>query len=100
LLLERRKKVSLSRDGWTVRVLLVLYAGFFLAALVIPLYLMVSRSFKDSAGNFIGLDNYVLYFQTPSLSTSISNSFFIASVSTPIVICVAFVYAYALQRLL
>lgn len=91
-------KIMLSRDDWIVRGLLVLYAGFFLVALVVPLYLMVSRSFKDSAGNFIGLDNYLLYFQTPALSNSISNSFFVAAVSTTIVIAVAFVYAYALTR--
>ncbi len=91
-------KIMLSRDDWMVRGLLVLYAGFFLVALVVPLYLMVSRSFKDSAGNFIGLDNYLLYFQTPALSNSISNSFFVAAVSTTIVIAVAFVYAYALTR--
>ena len=91
-------KIMLSRDDWMVRGLLVLYAGFFLVALVVPLYLMVSQSFKDSAGNFIGLDNYLLYFQTPALSNSISNSFFVAAVSTTIVIAVAFVYAYALTR--
>ena len=91
-------KIMLSRDDWMVRGLLVLYAGFFLVALVVPLYLMVSRSFKDSAGNFIGLDNYLLYFQTPAVSHSISHSFFVAAVSTTIGIAGAFVYAYALTR--
>ena len=91
-------RLALSRDDWTVRGLLFLYCGFFLIALAIPLYLMVKRSFLDKAGSFVGLDNYLLYFSTPSLSNSISNSFFIATTSTVIVISIAFVYAYALTR--
>ena len=90
--------LALSRDDWTVRGLLLIYGGFFLAALIIPLYLMVARSFQDKSGQFIGLENYLLYFQTPSLSNSISNSFFVATLSTVIVISIAFVYAYALTR--
>ena len=93
-----RRRHALSRDDWTVRGLLVVYGAFFLVALVVPLYLMITKSFQDKTGNFIGIDNYLLYFQTPALSNSIANSFFVATVSTVIVISIAFVYAYALTR--
>ena len=93
-----RRKNALDRDDWTVRVLLLLLAAFFLIALAIPLYLMIARSFLDPEGRFIGLANYLLYFQTPALSQSIANSFFVAGTSTVIVISLAFVYAYALTR--
>ena len=91
-------KLALDRNDWTVRVLLVLLAAFFLVALAIPLYLMIARSFLDADGRFIGLENYSLYFETRALSESISNSFFVAGTSTAIVISLAFVYAYALTR--
>ena len=93
-----RGKPALDRDDWTVRVLLALLAAFFLVALAIPLYMMISRSFLDPDGRFIGLANYSLYFNTPALSESIANSFFVAGISTVIVISLAFVYAYALTR--
>jgi iron(III) transport system permease protein len=93
-----RGKLELDRDDWVVRGLLVAFAGFFMVALAIPLYMMISRSFHDAKDNFVGLDNYWEYFNTPALSQSIYNSFFVASVSTVIVIIIAFLYAYALNR--
>ncbi|MCP4599077.1 MAG: putative 2-aminoethylphosphonate ABC transporter permease subunit [Proteobacteria bacterium] len=88
----------LDRDDWMVRGLLVAFTGFFLVALVIPLYMLISRSFHDAEDNFVGLDNYWEYFTTPALSQSIYNSLFVAVISTTIVITIAFVYAYALNR--
>ena len=93
-----RDKPVLDRDDWMVRWLLLLLAGFFAIALVIPLYMMFSRSFRDASGNFIGLENYWTYFDTAALSQSINHSFFISAVSTVIVTVLAFVYAYALTR--
>jgi iron(III) transport system permease protein len=95
---QARGKPVLDRDDWVVRGLLVAFASFFLVALAIPLYMMISRSFHDARDNFVGLDNYWEYFSTPALSQSIYNSFFVASVSTVIVIIIAFTYAYALNR--
>jgi iron(III) transport system permease protein len=43
-----------------------------------------------------GLDNYVTYFSTPSLVNSISNSLFIAAISTAFTVVLAFGFAYAL----
>jgi iron(III) transport system permease protein len=91
-------KVELDRDDLLVRWLLVAFAGFFLVALAIPLGMMISRSFHDARDNFVGLANYWEYFDTPALSQSINNSFFVAAVSTAIVIVIAFTYAYALNR--
>ncbi|MDN2568097.1 putative 2-aminoethylphosphonate ABC transporter permease subunit [Aquibium sp. A9E412] len=46
----------------------------------------------------IGVQNYVEYFSTPSLVSSIRNSFFIASVSTVLTVGLAFGFAYAMNR--
>lgn len=91
-------KIILDRDDWIVRGLLVAFAGFFLVALAIPLYMLISHSFIDAQGNFVGLANYQEYFSTPALSQSIFNSIYVASISTVIVVVLAFFYAYALHR--
>ncbi|MDP7523205.1 MAG: putative 2-aminoethylphosphonate ABC transporter permease subunit [Arenicellales bacterium] len=88
----------LDADDWVVRVVLVVLGAFFLIALVVPLFMMVSRSVQNIRGEFVGLANYILYFQTPALFQSINNSFFVAGLSTAIVIVLAFGYAYALTR--
>lgn len=46
----------------------------------------------------VGLGNFKSYFSTPSLSNSIKNSVFIATISTIITVTLAFWFAYALSR--
>ena len=45
-----------------------------------------------------GLDNYITYFSTPALFRSIKNSLFISVLTTIITVCIAFGFAYALNR--
>ncbi len=75
-----------------------LLIAWMLVTLVLPLWALLSKSFQNQNGQFIGLANYVHYFSTPALFASVWNSLFIALVSTAIVLPLAFVYAYALQR--
>jgi iron(III) transport system permease protein len=63
-----------------------------------PLSLVLSKSFRDAEGDFIGLANYAIYFSTPSLIQSLWNSLWIAALTTAIVVPLAFTYAYALRR--
>lgn len=93
-----RRRSVLDVDDWVVRGALVVFGAFFLVALVVPLFMMVSRSFQDIWGEFVGLANYTLYFQTPALFQSINNSLFVAGLSTAIVIVLAYAYAHALTR--
>ena len=93
-----RGGLRLDRDDLTVRWLVAGFALFFAIALVIPLYMLISRSFFDRNGDFIGFANYREYFDTPALFQSIQNSFTVAGISTAIVIVLAFAYAYALNR--
>ena len=67
-------------------------------AIALPLYALLSKSFQDSAGNFVGLANYARYFTTPSLFVALLNSLWVAVVATTIVLPLGFVYAYALTR--
>ncbi len=96
--ISARRKSVLDVDDWVVRGALVVFGVFFLIALVVPLFMMVSRSVQDIHGEFVGLANYTLYFQTPALFQSINNSLFVAGLSTAIVIVLAYAYAHALTR--
>lgn len=78
---------------------IVLLAGLFLAlALAAPLGALLLKSFQDDRGGFVGLANYLRYFETPALIGSLWNSLWVAAVSTAIVLPLAFGYAYALTR--
>jgi len=88
----------LDRDDLLMRGGICLLIGWMLVTLVLPLYWLLSKSFQNQNGDFVGLANYVQYFSTPALFASVWNSLFIAFLSTAIVLPLAFVYAYALQR--
>lgn len=91
-------RLVMSADARAMQIGLAL-AGLFLAvALVIPLALLLWRSFEGPDGGFVGLANYGTYLSTPSLASSIWNSVWTAGITAIIVVPAAFLYAYALQR--
>ena len=91
-------RARLDRDAVLMRTALVVVAAALVVALALPLYTMMSKSFRDADGAFVGLANYLEYFGTPALSHSIGNSLFIASLTTVITVGIAFTFAYALSR--
>lgn len=86
------------RDEWILRAGIVLLIAWLLIAIALPLWTLLSKSFQNADGQFIGLANYVRYFSTPALFGSIFNSVWVALLTTAIVIPTAFVYAFALTR--
>jgi iron(III) transport system permease protein len=91
-------RAKASRDDLIMRAGLGLFALFLLVVVALPLWALLSKSFQDHNGNFVGLANYLRYVETPALFQSFWNSLFIATVTTAIVVPLAFVYAYALTR--
>jgi iron(III) transport system permease protein len=85
-------------DEWVMRVGIALLIAWLLLTIALPLWTLLSKSFQNGNGDFVGLANYVRYFSTPALFGSIFNSVWVAVVSTAVVIPVAFVYAFALTR--
>jgi len=71
---------------------------YLVAALALPLGLMLAKSFEGPREEFVGLANYVRYFSTPALFQSIGNSLWVSILSTLLTVPTAFVYAYALTR--
>lgn len=88
----------LDRDDLLMRGGICLLIGWLGVTLLLPLWWLLSKSFQNQSGEFVGLANYIQYFSTPALFASVWNSLFIAVLSTAIVLPLAFVYAYALQR--
>jgi iron(III) transport system permease protein len=87
-----------SREAWVMRAGIVLLVAWLVLSIALPLWALLSKSFQNANGEFIGLANYIRYFSTPSLFNSIFNSVWVALVTTVIVIPLAFGYAYALTR--
>lgn len=73
-------------------------AVFLLVFVALALYALLSKSFEDRDGAFVGLANYAAYFENPALFQSIGNSLFISIVSTVITTTIAFLFAYGLSR--
>lgn len=71
---------------------------FLLIAVALPLYALLSKSFENRDGSFVGLVNYATYFANPALFQSIGNSLSIALISTVITTVLAFGFAYGLSR--
>lgn len=71
---------------------------FLIVFLVFPLLTLFSKAFQTADGTFAGISQFVKYFQSPTLLNSISNTFFIAIVSTVVSVTLAFCFSYVLSR--
>ncbi|MDY0882861.1 putative 2-aminoethylphosphonate ABC transporter permease subunit [Dongia soli] len=87
-----------SSDDFIMRGCLVLVGVFFMLTVVLPLYALLKKSVEDANGGFVGLANFVAYFQDPALTQSLENTVSMAVISTIVTLALAFGYAYALTR--
>ncbi len=91
-------KPKVSSEDWIMRAVLVGIALYLIVSILLPLYAILSKSFKDVDGAFVGVANYAKFFSTPALFWSIQNSLTVTLICCVIVVPVAFLYAYALTR--
>lgn len=94
----RSGSLRLDRDDWLMRVLLTALIAWLGVTLIMPIGWLLIKSFQAANGDFVGLRNYIQYFSTPALFESLFNSLFIATLTTLIVMPLAYSYAYALRR--
>jgi iron(III) transport system permease protein len=85
-------------ETWIRRGLILLTVVWMIIVVLLPIFQLLSKSLFDADGRFVGLSNYVLYFQTPSLSNSLYNSLFVSAITTVISGLLGFLYAYGLTR--
>jgi iron(III) transport system permease protein len=91
----RQRTDPTDRVGHVSLFLIAGVLSFFLAA---PLAAVLLQSVEDRHGDFVALDNFIAYVQTPALAQSLWNSLWVAAVVTLATIPAAFVFAYALAR--
>jgi iron(III) transport system permease protein len=89
---------KLAPDEWIARAGLVGLALWLVVTVAMPLWALLSKSFLNRQGEFVGLTNYAEYFSSPALFSSVWHSLLIALVTTALVLPGAFLYAYALTR--
>lgn len=98
--------MSKQRETWkginqeTLLRFAVLYAvaAFLVLFLVCPLCTLFTKAFQNKDGSFAGLEQFIKYFSSKAMVYAISNTFFIAILSTLIAVTLAFLFAYALSR--
>jgi len=89
---------KLARDEWIARAAVVAIAVWLLLTVALPLWALLSKSFQNRDGAFVGLANYVTYVSSPALFSSFSNSIVVSAIASLVTLPGAFVYAYALTR--
>ena len=70
----------------------------FSVVLILPLFSLFSKAFLNQSGAFVGFENYVKYFSTPTLSASVANTIDISLCSTVFSVTFGFLYAFAITR--
>lgn len=89
---------QLDKELWVKRLLIGLVCLWLLVVVVLPLGQLLSKSMTDRDGQFVGLANYVYYFNTPALSHSLYNSLFVSAMTTVLAVSLGLLYAYGLTR--
>lgn len=89
---------SYSAENWVMLGGIVLLCAVLALFIAFPLYSILSKSFEDRDGAFVGLANYAEYVSSSGLARALGNSLTIAVLTMVIASLLAFVYAYGLTR--
>jgi iron(III) transport system permease protein len=90
------RRSTLDRDRLFIGLGVLSMLALLVVIVVLPVAALVGQGFFDRAGSFVGLSNFVRYFESPALVQSAVNSVLLATVSSVICTAIAYVYAYAL----
>ncbi len=93
-----KPKRIINSESWIMRVATLFSGAFLIIFVLLPLLELIRKSTENRQGEFVGIDNYIQYFSTPSLVSSFFNSIYISAMSTAITVVLAFIFAYALTR--
>ena len=101
VVLSRSHLTVTQQAHWTDR-LAHLSLGFIALILVVflasPLLAILLQALQGKQNEFVGLNNFIQYTQTPALLESLWNSVWVSSLVSLVVVPLAFGFAYALTR--
>ncbi len=89
---------TLDVDAWLRRALIMFSCIWMVCCVLLPLAQLLWKSFLTADGEFAGLSNYLVYFRTPALSSSLTNSLCVSTLTTAGSTTLGFLFAYALTR--
>jgi iron(III) transport system permease protein len=95
---ERTGSAAMDLETWIRRILIGLACLWMVCCVLLPVAQLLWKSFLTPRGTFAGLANYVLYFRTPTLSSSLANSLYVSALTTAGSTTLGFAFAYALTR--
>ncbi len=96
--LESASARTLDVEAWVLRALIVLACLWMAFCVLVPVAQLIWKSFLTAEGEFAGLSNYLNYFRTPALSSSLTNSLYVSVLTTAGSTTLGFLFAYALTR--
>lgn len=85
-------------EAWIRRILIVSICLWMLFCVLFPVAQLLWMSLLTPEGRFAGLANYVRYFNTPSLSSSLLHSLYVSILTTLGSTSLGFLFAYGLTR--
>lgn len=91
-------RIGMSREDLLLRLCLAVLGLFLVVGLLLPVYMLLSKSMQDIDGNFVGFSNFIAYFAEPRVSVVFFNSVRISIISTVLTLGIAGVYAFALTH--
>lgn len=94
----KKRLAGFTKEDFVKCIMIYAVTIFLLCFLVLPLCTLFVKAFQNKEGMFVGLQQFKAYFGNKTLLRSVSNTFFIATVSTVISVTFAFFFSYALSR--
>jgi iron(III) transport system permease protein len=91
-------RVSRERGDRLLLALMLVYAAALLLCVLLPMGLLLQRSFMDGSGAWVGTANYRKYIESGAFSSSLAHSLWVSLATAALVIPLAFAYAWALCR--
>ena len=96
--LSKKKRALQGKNEQLQTILIIFVILSFMVSLILPLSALFGQALYDREGNFAGLNNFVKYFSTPTLVTSLQHTAYISVMTMFISVGLAFMYAYSLTR--
>ncbi|MBM3559583.1 MAG: putative 2-aminoethylphosphonate ABC transporter permease subunit [Alphaproteobacteria bacterium] len=93
-----RRTGRLVSEAWLARLGLLAVASFLAISVALPLYALLSKSVEDENKAYVGLANFVRFFDEPGLAVSVTNSIKVSFAAATITIVLAFLFSHALTR--
>lgn len=95
---KSNKFQSLTASTFVQRILVIIMLVWFIFFLVIPIVMIFSTVFTNTAGDYVGLENFRTYFANPLLRQSIGNSLMVSTVTAITSTLFGLLFAYGITR--